>query len=142
MHESYVMPPYEKGKCKHRTLRIGEAGSRAFDATGTRDVTDTSQAFTQTLAGWILVPALVGLRVVWPPSLTPTPSSCYCAKPRENILASGSGSSGMYVRHGSGLCNSACKRSSDLDWCSVTPRTYKIVRLPYAHRFSGEFGQI
>ena len=100
MHESYVVPPYEKGKCKHRALSIGEAGSRAFDATGTRDVTDTSQAFTQTLAGWILVPALVGLRVVWPPSLTPTPSSCYCAKPRENILASGSGSSGMYVRHG------------------------------------------
>ena len=100
MHESYVVPPYEKGKCKHRALSIGEAGFRAFDATGTRDVTDTSQAFTQTLAGWILVPALVGLRVVWPPSLTPTPSSCYCAKPRENILASGSGSSGMYVRHG------------------------------------------
>ena len=100
MHESYVVPPYEKGKCKHRALSIGEAGSRAFDATGTRDVTDTSQAFTQTLAGWILVPALVGLRVVWPPSLTPAPSSCYCAKPRENILASGSGSSGMYVRHG------------------------------------------
>ena len=74
MHESYVVPPYEKGKCKHRALSIGEAGSRAFDATGTRDVTDTSQAFTQTLAGWILVPALVGLRVVWPPSLTPTPS--------------------------------------------------------------------
>ena len=100
MHESYVVPPYEKGKCKHQALSISEAGSRAFDATGTRDVTDTSQAFTQTLAGWILVPALVGLRVVWPPSLTPTPSSCYCAKPRENILASGSGSSGMYVRHG------------------------------------------
>ena len=97
MHESYVVPPYEKGKCKHRALSIGEAGFRAFDATGTRDVTDTSQAFTQTLAGWILVPALVGLRVVWPPSLTPTPSSCYCAKPRENILASGSGSSGMHV---------------------------------------------
>ena len=51
MHESYVVPPYEKGKCKHRALSIGEAGSRAFDATGTRDVTDTSQAFTQTLAG-------------------------------------------------------------------------------------------
>ena len=56
MHESYVVPPYEKGKCKHRALSIGEAGFRAFDATGTRDVTDTSQAFTQTLAGWILVP--------------------------------------------------------------------------------------
>ena len=117
MHESYVVPPYEKGKCKHRALSIGEAGSRAFDATGTRDVTDTSQAFTQTLAGWILVPALVGLRVVWPPSLTPTPSSCCCAKPRDNILAIGSGSSGMYVRHGGGLCNSACKTAPGTKQC-------------------------
>ena len=117
MHESYVVPPYEKGKCKHRALSIGEAGFRAFDATGTRDVTDTSQAFTQTLAGWILVPALVGLRVVWPPSLTPTPSSCYCAKPRENILASGSGSSGMYVRHGgvATRSNALCSKAKGLE---------------------------
>ena len=64
MHELYVMPLYEKGKCKHQALSIGEAGFHVFNATGTRDVTDTSQAFMRMLAGWVLVPALVGLSVV------------------------------------------------------------------------------